>query len=49
MAALHTNDYSELWQYRQCFGASCDSDGVLGGAYSFDGNDFIRVDGEEPV
>ena len=40
----YTNDYSSYGNIGNVFGASWTSDGVVGGAYSFDSNDFIRVD-----
>ncbi|MCW4002720.1 MAG: hypothetical protein NWE95_02265, partial [Candidatus Bathyarchaeota archaeon] len=40
----YTKDYSDRGNIGNVFGASWTSAGKVGGAYSFDGNDFIRIE-----
>jgi hypothetical protein len=39
----YTTDYSGYGNVGNVFGAAWTDDGVIGGAYTFDGNDFIRI------
>ena len=40
----YTNDYSGYDNFGNVFSASWTDQGIVGGAYSFDGNDFIRIE-----